>query len=549
MISPSIDKALQDALAQHRQGNLGAAMERYMKVLQDDVRNIDANYYVAVVMMQDGQLEEGIKLARRALSMEPPAGMPQARLQNLIGQAQFRDGKHDDALKSFDRAIAAKQDYADAHGNRANLLTEMGDLDRAMVGFDNALLIRQDSPEDWCNRGACLNWLNRTEEALKSFDRAIALRPGLAGAHFNRGNMLRELGQVASAASAPWTEKFDAAEAALTRAIELQPGFPDAHLGRGLARLMRGDWKDGWADYEYRSKVGQPTYQPLSQPRWNGEALPDGTRLVLVSEQGLGDTIQFCRFAPVPKARGFDVTLLVRPAMKALLSTLPGITIATSPEKLAQDTRPLRWLPLMSVPNLLGVTPDTLPADVPYLSAEPARVADWALRIGAGGFRIGINWSAGHQTYPHSVRRVFPLAALAPLAAIPGVRLISLQKGPALEQLATSAFRNRVELIDHDPETSPDAFLDLAAVTMNLDLVLSCDTSVVHLAGALGRPAFVPLPAIADWRWMLERDDSPWYPTVKLFRQSKRGDWSDVFARIAQLVRALAGGTSTQATH
>ena len=548
MTSPSIDKALQDALAQHRQGNLGAAMERYMKVLQEDVRNADANYYVAVVMMQDGQLEEGIKLAKRALSMEPPEGMPQARLHNLIGQALFRDGKLDDALKSFDRAIALKQDYADAHGNRANLLTEMGDFDRAMVGFDNALLLRQDSPEDWCNRGATLNWLNRTEEALKSFDRAIALRPNLAGAHFNCGNMLRDLGQMASAAGAPWAAQFDASEAAQSRAIELQPGFPDAHLGRGLARLLRGNWKDGWADYEYRSQVGSATFVPLKHSKWTGEAV-QGTRLILVTEQGLGDTINFCRFAPLLAARGFDVTILSKPAMAPLLSTLPGVRIATSAEELAEDKRPIRWLPMMSLPGVLGIRPETIPAAVPYLAAAPERIEAWARRLGSGGFKIGVNWASGHSSDLHFKKRDIPLANFAALAAIPGVRLISLQKGPAVAEISQIAFRDRIAMVDADMDESADYFLDTAAVMMSLDLVITCDTSIAHLAGALARPAFVALPAVADWRWLLDRDDSPWYPTLKLFRQRKRGDWSDVFARIAQLVRALAGGASTQATH
>ncbi|MEA2935343.1 MAG: hypothetical protein QOD74_1989, partial [Variibacter sp.] len=262
-----------------------------------------------------------------------------------------------------------------------------------------------------------------------------------------------------------------------------------------------------------------------------------GERLVLVAEQGLGDTIQMCRFAPLLAARGVDVTILAKPSMRALLSALPGVTIASSAEELKQDKRPIRWLPLMSLPHVLGVTPDTVPADVPYLAAAPERVTRWAERLSGDGFRIGINWAAGHGSDRHFVRRNIPLAAFAPLAALPGVRLIALQKGEASSEITHAPFK--VEWPGMDFDAGADAFLDTAAVMMNLDLVVSCDTSVAHLAGALGRKTFVALPQIADWRWLLGREDTPWYPTVRLFRQRKRGDWPEMMVRIADAARAL----------
>ncbi len=537
MISPAAEKILQDAIARHRQGNLGAAMERYMKVLGEDPRHPDALYYVSVVVFQDGQIDKGIELTERALTLDPPAGLPQARLHNLLGQGHIRKGDAERALAAFDRAIALKPDYADAHGNRAHLLSEMGLLDQAMVGFDNALLLRQDSPEDWCNRGATLQSLDRTEEALRSFDRAIALRPDFAGAHFNRGNALRELGQIEDAAGRPADARLDEAEAAHVRATEIASDFPDPRLGRALVRLLSGRWAEAWPGYELRHQAGGTAFQPLPHPRWNGGPLPVGQRLVLATEPGLGDMIQFCRFAPQLAARGFDVTILAPPFMKALLATLPGVAIATSADELAADQRPIRWLPLMSVPGVLGLTPDTVPAETPYLSSDPRRTAWWGRHIGDSGLRIGINWSTGHQTAQHSRRRAIPLSAFAPLAALSDVRLIALQKGPALQEIAQVAFRDRIEVPGHDPDNAADAFLDLAAIMPHLDLIVSCDTSVVHLAGALARPTLLPLPAIADWRWLLGRDDTPWYPTVRLFRQRRPGDWSEVMARVAEAAR------------
>ncbi len=303
---------------------------------------------------------------------------------------------------------------------------------------------------------------------------------------------------------------------------------------------MRGKWAAGFPDYDYRAQAGEPTYAPLPQPRWDGQARA-GERLVLVSEQGLGDTIQFCRFAPLLAARGIEVTLLTRRAMAPLLSTLSGVTIATDAEALAQDPRPLRWLPLLSVAGVLGVTPDSVPAEVPYLTAEPARAAAWRARLGTG-FKIGINWASGHSDKPHFRRRDMALADFAAIAALPGVRLISLQKGPATVQLGEVAFGRSVVALNADPAADVDFFLDTAAVMSGLDLVVTCDTSVAHLAGALARPVFTALPAVADWRWLIGRDDTPWYPTMRLFRQDATRQWQPVFARIAEAVRGLAAG-------
>ena len=526
---------LQEALALHRQGKLSLAMERYVKVLQGDPKNADALYYVAVVAAQEEQFAEAVKLAQRALAFGPP----QARVHNLLGQTYLRLGQAQEALESYDRALALQPDFADAHGNRANLLAELGYTAEAITGFDRALALRPDSPEDWCNRGAALHDIDRFDEAIVSYDRAIALRPDFAAAHYNRADILRDMGQMDDARGARDSFKLDAAEAGYNQAIALDPKFAEAHFGRALVHLLRGNWDTGWRDYESRSHVGEPTYLPLPYQLWKGEPLPNA-RLALVTEQGLGDAINFCRFAPLLAARGYDVTILTKPSLQALLSTLPGVTIATSAEQLAQDQRPIRWLPIMSVAGVLGVQPSTIPADVPYLSAAPERIKAWAEPLGTSGFKIGINWASGHSNNRHFTKRNIPLADFSVLAALPGVQLFSLQKGPAANQIAQVAFRDRIIVLNTDPAPDVELFLDTAAVMTHLDLIVTCDTSVAHLAGALARPVFTALPMIADWRWLLGRDDSPWYPTVRLFRQTNPGDWTDVIARIAAEVRALA---------
>jgi len=530
---------LQQGLFHHRQGQLEQALERYVEVLQGDPENADALYYVAVVACQGGEYQEGIKLARRAISI----GQPQARLHNLLGQALYREGERLEAVKNFDRAIELDPNFADAHGNRANVLADAGFPDEALKSFDRALALKPDSATDWLNRGALLQALGRHQEALASFQKAVASAPDLAEAQVNRGNALKDLGQLDAGAGKTDSVRFDEAEAAYSEAIKIDRTLEPAYLGRGLLRLLRGDWEGGFADYEHRSNVGEPTYIPLPDPLWDGEKRA-GERVVLVSEQGLGDTIQFCRFAPLLAARGFDVTLLTRKAMVLLLAGLPGITIATDADELAKDKRPLRWLPLGSVAGVLGVRPDNVPAAVPYLAAQPARVKTWRAKLGTGTFKIGINWASGHSDKPHFKRRDIPLAQFASLAALPGVQLISLQKGPAAVQIAEVPFGDRIITLAADHDADADFFLDTAAVMMSLDLIITCDTSIAHLAGALARPVFTALPVVSDWRWLLGRKDTPWYPTMRLFRQDADGRWDPVFARIADAVRGMMAGSA-----
>ncbi len=525
MNSPA-DTAIQEALALHRQGNLRSALDHYNAILRADPDNADALYYVAMIAMQQSRFTDGIELAERALK----AG-PQARVHNMLGQAFIRMQEPAKALAAFDRALAADPGHADGHGNRANVLADLDRFDEALQGFDRALALRPDAPVDWCNRAAALQDLDRFEEALASCERAIALQPDLAMAHYNRANVLRDLGQMEDAAGQPQSGKLDAALAAYGKAIELDPQFAASYLGRGIVHLLRGDWSQGWRDYEYRTRAGAPAFTPLPGPRWMGEPLT-GERLVIITEQGLGDALFFCRFAPLLAACGFDVTILAKRGLVPLLAALPGVKVTTSADGL---TEPLRWIPMMSLPDALGIRPDSVPAAVPYLKAEPQRIDLWASRL-RGGFKVGINWSAGHLGDRR--RRNLSLAALAPLAAIPGVRLISLQKGPPSAEITQAPFP--VETVGTDPDSATDLFRDTAAVMTQLHAIVTCDTSVTHLAGALARPVFVALPAIADWRWMLGRDDSPWYPTLRLFRQSTLGDWDGVCARIAAAVGDLA---------
>ena len=547
LTAPLVEKGL----ALHRAGAVAEAARTYSQALAQDPRNTDALCYLALIFCQHGQFAKAIDLLRQATDVEPQ----NARAHNLLGRAQHGIGQCDTALASFDAALRCQPDLAEAHGHRAAVLNDLGRPEEALASYEQALRLDPTSFEDWSNRGATLRMLGREEEALASFDRAVALNPQMAEMHINRGNILSIL------------DRFDEAVAAYDRAIALNPNISQAYAQKGLTHknldqlgearslvekamamdpnnstvafalaqvlLLQGEWRQAWPHYERRVQLANPPYRPLPSNRWNLEG-PDQYRLVILTEQGLGDAIQFGRYASLLAARGHAVTVLTSPVLAPLLSSLAGVErVITSVEELAKDSRPFRWVPLMSVPRALHLTPNAIPAQDPYLSVEPSRVAAWGSRLGQQGFKVGIAWQPARRD------RSAPLAAFAPLAEIDGVRLISLQKQPGTAQIDHVPFAGRIERPADEADTSAGALLDTAAVIMNLDLVVSVDTMAAHLAGALGRPVFVALRHVADWRWLRRRDDSPFYPTMRLFRQPVPGDWNSTFNQIAQAVRAL----------
>ena len=276
----------------------------------------------------------------------------------------------------------------------------------------------------------------------------------------------------------------------------------------------------------------------MPYPAWDGRLQRDRL-LLLRAEQGLGDSIQFGRFASTLGAAGQPVIVQADPRIVALLKTLPKVVDVISTAQSLQSTRhPIDWAPLLSVPGMLGVTPSTIPWTGPYLSADPTRVARWRTWLPQDGLQIGIGWQ-GNPAGEVDRGRSFPLALFAAVAAIPSVSLVALQKGSGLEQIHTVPFGKTIHLPGSEFDTGNNAFLDTAALMASLDLVVTSDTAIAHLAGALGRPTFLALQRWPDWRWLLDRDDTPWYPSVRLFRQSEPGDWAGVFERIAAAIRSM----------
>jgi len=549
-------------VALREQGKGVEALRSFERALacQPDFREACVN--AANLLMTLGRPAEAVKTYDRLLALKPAL----AELWCDRGVALEASGRTQEALASYDRAIAGKPGLAEAHANRGNVLTKLGRHEDAVADYDRAIAAKGDFVEVHINRGNALRLLGRPAEAAASYERAIALRDDYAEAHFSRGLALEDLC------------RFEAAIASYDRALALQPAERDqrfagrvcAHRASALDMLARGEealadcerslrlagddagvlyrlsflellhgrWREAWPKHERRIELGYGIpagFTPPASPMWRGEP-PDDQPLVLRCEQGAGDRIQLCCYVPHLAERGYRVVLWSE-RFTELLQTVRGAErVVTRIEDLG--TTRLRWLHMMSLPHVLGTTPDTVPQTAPYLAADPARVATWGARIGRHGFKIGIAWQ-GNRGYRQDKLRSIPLAAFAALAEIPGVRLISLQKGYGSEQVARVPFGDRIEDLGADFDTGP-AFLDTAAVMMGLDLVISPNTAITHVAGALGRPLFVALNQVPDWRWLLGREDSPWYPTARLFRQTAAGDWDGVFSRIAPAVRELA---------
>ena len=359
---------------------------------------------------------------------------------------------------------------------------------------------------------------------MASYDRAIALRPDYAEAFNNRGVTLQDL------------KRIDEALASYDRAIALRPHYADALTGRGLCRLLAGRFIEGWADHEWRWKsVTFAHHKRPGFPDWQGENL-EGRHLLVFSEQGLGDVIQFARYLPLLQRQRCRLTFQTYPTLVRLLRPLTtAIEVVTVLDRKQEfDVQ----VALMSLPYRFGTGLSSIPNAVPYLRAEAEFVARYRQRIGVHGFKVGIAW----QGNPHAKvdrGRSIPLREFLPLARLPGVRLISLQRQHGLEQLAQLPADANIETRGDDFAPAPDEFIDTAAAIANLDLVITSDTSVAHLSAALGCPTWVVLAYAADWRWMLDRDDSPWYPSMRLFRQPHPGDWGSTFSNVVSALVAL----------
>ncbi len=443
---------------------------------------------------------------------------PHADILNSRGIALRILGRLDEAVQAFDMALALRPDNALVHANRGAVLTDLGRHAEAIESLDIAIRLQPDNAASWSNSATALREVDRFEDALSGYAKALALVPAYPDALIGRGLALMDL------------KRLDAAKADFARALALQPDHPKAHLNAAMCALLAGDLADGFAGYEWRwrNPPNSTWVRDFAQPLWLGREDITGKTLLLHAEQGMGDTIQFCRYAMAAADRGARVILEVQRPLQALLSTLegPAAVIARGDALPAFDIH----CPLMSLPLAFG----TAPAPIPYLSADPARAADWAGRLGPGP-RVGLAWG-GNPALKNDRHRSIPLHRFAPLIA-GGMTFVSLQKDL---RPGDGALIGQWENFAHFGDDLHD-FAETAALINALDVVVAVDTAVAHLAGAMGKTVYILLPDIGvDWRWMTARADSPWYPTARLLRQPTAGDWDSVIARLGEeLGRAL----------
>ncbi len=393
-------------------------------------------------------------------------------------------------------------------------------LDEAVAAYRKAIQISPNFPVAFNNLGNTLRLQRRLGESIASFDHALRLKPDYVNAHKNKGTAL------------VWEGHLDEALASYRRALEFAPDDAETRKNLGVILLLQGKFDEGWREYGWRWKTDQTTLPDYPQPLWDGSPL-DGQTILLTAEQGLGDTVHFIRYAEVLK-RKYDcrVIAVCQKVLLPLLGSCPGVDVLS-----AQDEEPPEFdvfAPLLDVPGILGDDSATFPTKVPYLAADPELIEKWNGELGAyRGLRVGIAWQGNPKHHADRMRSV-PLVEMAPLGTLKGIQLLSLQKGPGIDQLDGARGRMDIVHLGDRLDEESGAFMDTAAALKSLDLLVASDTAIAHVAGALGVPVWLALAHVPDWRWLLEREDTPWYPTMRLFRQTGVGDWPSVFQRMAE---------------
>jgi tetratricopeptide (TPR) repeat protein len=554
-----------------RLGRFDRAVESLRLALQarpNDFKILDS---LGSALSQAGRQDDAIDVLKQALAIRADY----APTHLTLGNALVRSNRYPQAIASYRAALALRPSYPEAMSGLAQLLCEDGTTDEAIDLARRTIAVQENSAASWYTLGRALHKQDRHQESVQALRRAISIDPNLPQAHNELGNVLVDLKSYPEAiqtlmhslkieesgkvrynlGTAFWESgstddaiaeyakaellgfsepmlynnlgaiyhqraEFEKAAQFFQRALKIDPGFGLARFNLGMLQLLNGDFKEGFANYESRWKAKSiPLPARYAQRgKWDGGDL-QGRRILLDCEQGFGDSMQFVRYVPLLANRGAKPILAATPELFRLFKTVPCLEqIVCPPEEIPSfDVQ----CPLMSLAHLMGTTKANVPANVPYLFADTALTERWRTRLPRDGrIKVGLCWS-GNPKHKEDAARSLPLAALAPLAEIENAWFCSLQKGPASREIAS--LPGKLQLADWTTELTD--FAETAALISVLDLTIACDTAVAHLAGAMGKPVWLLLPIVPDWRWMLDRDDSPWYPTMRIFRQSEAGDW------------------------
>lgn len=533
-----------------QKGDLWRAEFLYRQVIGQAPFRFESYVPLAMILIQRGQTQEAAKTFEQALRVKPNDTIALFHYGNVLYALQ----RLDDALASYDKALQTSPDFLDCLNNRAVVLCALDRFAEALISLDHAVALQPVNVLAQHNRGIALAGLERYSEAVKAYDAALALAPGHAGSWNNRADALTKLQRFSEAVESydkALSLNFRSADALYNRGVALtelkrieqalqsykqcvalEPGYVKATYNLSLCLLQLGRLEEGFRLYESRKHLPTPIgLYDHAKPHWSGEDVR-GKTLLVRAEQGAGDIMQFSRYVVLLKSKGAKIILAVPPKLIRLLKSLDVEIVSADGPAPDFDYH----VSLMSLPFLFGTNLENIPAFIPYLAAEPELVRKWKDRIGDAGFKIGIVWQSSASGA--AIGKSFPVRQYAGLAKIPGVRLISLQRhdesGPINEL--------PVEQFGPEFDGGADAFIDSAALMQSLDLVITSDTGTAHLAGALGRPVWLALKYVPDWRWLLDCSDTPWYPAMRLFRQPASGDWDGLFGQMQSELTALAAG-------
>src|SRR5215212_41149 len=543
----ALAQAVEEAAAFYRQGRLDDAEKICTRVLKTRSDWFDALHLLGLIKLQSGKAGAALGLLEAALKINPRSAAVLSNLAmtlaalnrdadalaaldkalalepgnfeaiNNRGNVFLKLGRPAEALAAFDQALALEPRFIGARANRGNALAQLGRLEEALAQYDVVLAVQPSHADNHYNRGTALAALGRQQEAIATYDRALALRPNYVKALTNRAIALQAC------------NRFQESLTNLDQVLAIDKDNADAHHNQALALLTLGDYRRGFEQYEWRwQRSGMPARRKFGKPLWIGEYPLARKTILLHAEQGLGDTIQFVRYAPLLALTGAKVMLEVQPDLRDLLARVQGVAgVVARGEPLPDyDVH----CPVGSLPRALRTEAANIPAEIPYVKASGERITKWRERIGSlPSPRIALAW-AGSAAHANDRNRSIALSQLAPLLSVEQASFVSIQRELRNEDSDLLARAPRLMHIGD----ALDAFEDTAAVAALVDVVISVDTSVVHLAGAMGRPTWILLPFCPDWRWMLERDDSPWYPTARLFRQPALGDWDSVIGRVCE---------------
>ncbi len=531
--------------ALHESGKLDEAVASYNKSITLKPDYADAYYNLGNALKEQGQLDKAAKSYEQAILYRQDYADAYYNLGNVL-KAQR---KLDKAADSFKKAITLKPNYAMAHCNFGSVLQELGKIDEAIASYKIATILKPDYAMAYCNLGTAFQELGKIDEAITIYKKVLSFKPNFVMAHTNLGSAFQESGLLNEAKTCyekaimlnpdhamaysnlgSILQEFGNIDDAIKnydRAIDLNPDEPTAHKNKSIALLLKENFTEGWPEYEWRLQTRAHSLRNFQKPRWDGSPL-HGKSILVHSEQGFGDTIQFVRYLPMVKAQGGHVIFECHNSLFRLLKNCTGIDrIVERSSDVVPEVQFDFHIPLLSLPGLFGTTLDSIPSDVPYVTVDSSLVEKWHIRLNHdSNFKIGIVW-AGNPSFKNYHNRSCSLSDFAALAEITGLSFYSLQKGSASVE---SDIAPVLKITDLKNELYD--FVDTAAVMSNLDLVISTDTAVVHLAGAMGKPVWTLLYSAPDWRWWLKRTDSPWYPSMRLFRQAQLNDWAGVFEQV-----------------